>query len=748
MKSTGFYRAFEERYRGSRELISQRLETYLPFIQPLLSIYQPANAIDLGCGRGEWIELVQDAGFLPQGVDFDVDMLAACTERGLPAVEGDAIAYLKSLGDRTQCIVSGFHVAEHISFSDLETLVAHALRVLKPGGLLILETPNPENLVVGTSSFFLDPTHLRPLPPPLLSFLPEHYGFARVRTLRLQESAELRSRTDIHMMDVLGGVSPDYAVVAQKAASPDVMASFDAAFAAPFGIELREIADRYDSTLARRMAEMHQRIANVEDGVVAAIGHLDEWQSRRDIGTQVVRAQVDGVQRETETAFTWQRATEVDVLARLHERRVAEAEGVLQVIQSRLTQMEREMATAQMQLNALNQSNRHYWHLADDRHQKLLSVYRSLSWRLTSPLRFVGGWILQKKAFSQDAVSEVQAQSEFSPSETKQPPPVPQRVSIVKWGIARLLKNATLVALVHAILKPFPKLHGYAIRQVNQAVNIPVHPARFGRGANGSGPRAVLQIFLDVTCLINADKLGDVQGVVKNLLIELISSPPAGFFIRPVFANPGEQGYRHAGERIAQLYGIGEAAVGIIAPQRGDIFLGLDLQPTLVTQNAQYLDAIRLAGVRVYFVIYNLLNAGHPRYFPPEIFSLREKWLQVISKADGVLCISQAVADDYSAWVRENLPERLQSIEVHNFSLGDDLLSVPADMFRSDGDPVPHGIARISWAQSARQLVECVLPVAGQYLSWSIDGKDGPVTVADVLLGIRRELVAYQGGPQ
>ena len=171
MISTDFYRAFEDRYRGSRELIGQRLEAYLPFIQPLPVIYQPANAVDLGCGRGERLELLQGAGFVPQGIDLDACMLAACTERGLPATQGDAIAHLKSLADQSQCIVSGFHIAEHMAFDDLETLVIHSMRVLKPGGLLILETPNPENVVVGACNFFLDPTHLRPIPPLLLSFL-------------------------------------------------------------------------------------------------------------------------------------------------------------------------------------------------------------------------------------------------------------------------------------------------------------------------------------------------------------------------------------------------------------------------------------------------------------------------------------------------------------------------------------------------------------------------------------------------
>lgn len=283
MSSIGFYRALEARYRGSRDLIRKRLEAYRPFITPLLGIYQPAAAVDLGCGRGEWLELLQYEGFQSQGVDLDEGMLAACVERGLPAIQGDAIAYLRDLGDESQCIVSAFHVVEHIPFEDLETLVIQSLRVLKPGGLLILETPNPENLVVGTSNFYLDPTHLRPVPPLLLSFLPEHHGFARVHTVRLQESPELCARSDVGLMEVLGGVSPDYAIVAQKAAAPKLLANFDEVFATRYGIELQELAGRYDGKTERRISAIDHRLATAEaqmGGMTEALGGIASLHDR------------------------------------------------------------------------------------------------------------------------------------------------------------------------------------------------------------------------------------------------------------------------------------------------------------------------------------------------------------------------------------------------------------------------------------------------------------------------------------
>ena len=182
-----FYRAFEERHRGSRELIKSRLEVYLPFVEPLKTLYKAPEILDLGCGRGEWLELMQHNGFQAKGVDLDEGMLSACRELNLNVCQADALDYLRGLTANRLSVVSAFHVVEHISFEALRQLVDEAYRVLKPGGLLILETPNSENLVVGTSGFYLDPTHQRPLPAQLLAFVVEYAGFARVKTLYLQE---------------------------------------------------------------------------------------------------------------------------------------------------------------------------------------------------------------------------------------------------------------------------------------------------------------------------------------------------------------------------------------------------------------------------------------------------------------------------------------------------------------------------------------------------------------------------------
>ena len=262
--SDDFYRTFEDKHRGSRELIKSRLRVYLPFVEPLKNLDPDATALDLGCGRGEWLELTKELGLNVHGIDLDNGMLLACKELDLSVETGDAISYLEKLADESQTVISAFHVVEHIAFEHLQLLVSEAIRVLKPGGLLIMETPNPENIVVATRNFYLDPTHQRPIPPELLSFLPEFYGFARIKIIRLQESEDVVNRADLTLQDVLSGASPDYAVVAQKAAVENVMSQLDTPFKNEYGLSLENLTGRYQSQISARFEQAESKVQQAE----------------------------------------------------------------------------------------------------------------------------------------------------------------------------------------------------------------------------------------------------------------------------------------------------------------------------------------------------------------------------------------------------------------------------------------------------------------------------------------------------
>lgn len=296
-----FYRAFEDKHRGSHETIKQRLQVYLPFILPLQGLYDDCRALDVGCGRGEWLETLVENGFNATGVDLDEGMLEACQARHLPAEKADALLYLKAMPSDSLCVLTGFHIVEHIPFDDLKQLVAEANRVLKPGGLLILETPNAENLIVGTQNFYLDPTHEKPIPHMLLEFLVSFSGFARSKLLRLQENPALVDSPTVGLMDVIGGTSPDYAIIAQKDAGTLDLSVFDQAFDAAYGLSLDELSRRFEETQAAKLGEMEQRLATNQTVMLGEFEHrFDEVQTAKldDLQSRLVSNQAEKLEEQ------------------------------------------------------------------------------------------------------------------------------------------------------------------------------------------------------------------------------------------------------------------------------------------------------------------------------------------------------------------------------------------------------------------------------------------------------------------
>jgi len=179
------YLTFEDHFRGRREDVKDRLRVYLPFLEAHNIGRTGMPILDVGCGRGEWLELLRDHGLDARGVDANRLMVAQCLEQKLPATEGDAVAFLRGLAPDSLGGVSGFHIIEHLPFAYLIDLIDEAVRVLKPGGIVIFETPNPANVLVATEYFYFDPTHRNPLPSLLMRFVAEQRGLCRVEVLEL-----------------------------------------------------------------------------------------------------------------------------------------------------------------------------------------------------------------------------------------------------------------------------------------------------------------------------------------------------------------------------------------------------------------------------------------------------------------------------------------------------------------------------------------------------------------------------------
>jgi SAM-dependent methyltransferase len=220
------YVSFEDTFRGTREDIKTRAEHYLATLRDDGVEAGDGLVLDLGCGRGEWLEVLSDNGYTCRGVDMNGVMVSEALALGLDTVEQDAVAYLRGLGSESVSAITSMHLVEHLPYEVLIRLLDEALRVLRPGGVLILETPNPENLTVGSYWFYMDPTHRNPIPPALLQWVVEARGFESATVDRLTQNRQVfdiqpvaedvAGANQINKVVGLLTAAPDYAVVARK----------------------------------------------------------------------------------------------------------------------------------------------------------------------------------------------------------------------------------------------------------------------------------------------------------------------------------------------------------------------------------------------------------------------------------------------------------------------------------------------------------------------------------------------------
>ena len=176
------YFAFEEQYRGDEGETRQKQQVYVDYFR------DRDNVVDLGCGRGEFLEALRDAGIPARGIELGTDQILLCQEKGLDVVQQDLFAFLESTPDESLGGIFSSQVIEHMTASDQLRYVALAYQKCKPGSPVIFETINPQCVYALVRNFFLDPTHMRPIHPETLQFAMESCDF---RNVKLRFSAPL-----------------------------------------------------------------------------------------------------------------------------------------------------------------------------------------------------------------------------------------------------------------------------------------------------------------------------------------------------------------------------------------------------------------------------------------------------------------------------------------------------------------------------------------------------------------------------
>ena len=181
-----FYSAFQEKFRGSYDDVRSRFAEYLPELERVGAGSWNGSVLDLGSGRGEWLDILKEAKLHAEGVESAPRLSQQALERGVLVHERDALEYLRNADANRYGAITAFHLIEHLAGEAQLTLMESCYSALRPGGIILIEWPNIEDIRVATQSFWLDPTHVRPLPHNLLVFMAEYVGFKNLRLLRFR----------------------------------------------------------------------------------------------------------------------------------------------------------------------------------------------------------------------------------------------------------------------------------------------------------------------------------------------------------------------------------------------------------------------------------------------------------------------------------------------------------------------------------------------------------------------------------
>jgi O-antigen chain-terminating methyltransferase len=203
---------FAQKFRGPEADIKERQKLYLPYFSGCQAL------LDIGCGRGEFLELMREHGVEARGIDLSQENVALCRSKGLHAEVADLFHYLADLPAASLDGIFCAQVVEHLSPERLPEMIGLASAALARGGILAIETPNPECLAIFSVHFYLDPTHTRPIPHPLLAFYMQEYGLGKIEVRKLSPAVEslpgLATLPADFREAFFGGL--DYAIIGRK----------------------------------------------------------------------------------------------------------------------------------------------------------------------------------------------------------------------------------------------------------------------------------------------------------------------------------------------------------------------------------------------------------------------------------------------------------------------------------------------------------------------------------------------------
>lgn len=174
--------------RGTSGEITEKLKFYLPILDRIQIPRSNSKILDLGCGRGEWLNLLKKNDYTAIGVDIDSSMISECKGFGLEVLQENAISFIENCDLESYKAITCFHLIQYLNLSDLIAIFQHALNALIDGGVFLIESPNPENFQVATHDFYMDHNQKKLFPPTLIEFLAKYTGFREIKVEKIYSS--------------------------------------------------------------------------------------------------------------------------------------------------------------------------------------------------------------------------------------------------------------------------------------------------------------------------------------------------------------------------------------------------------------------------------------------------------------------------------------------------------------------------------------------------------------------------------
>jgi 2-polyprenyl-3-methyl-5-hydroxy-6-metoxy-1,4-benzoquinol methylase len=212
-----FYLDLLNKLRGTEEDILDRNRVYADVFLKLVGSKKDAPILDIACGRGEMLKIIKHLNLEGIGVDTNQTLIDYCKDQSLHVIKNDALSYLKSLKNNTLGAISVMHLVEHLEFEYLAKFLLESFRTLQPGGGIIIETPNPLNLVVSAVQFYMDPSHRNPIPVNLMQIILENVGFQVSHIdLGFRQAHDTPERIDNPKLEYMLNNPQDYALLGVK----------------------------------------------------------------------------------------------------------------------------------------------------------------------------------------------------------------------------------------------------------------------------------------------------------------------------------------------------------------------------------------------------------------------------------------------------------------------------------------------------------------------------------------------------